>query len=203
MRSIGNCKIGFRSANNFLTKKILLIAIAAAFAIYVIATSGPAGLVVLAIPLIFSGFLIMLNKRSLKVISFGDMFKKDYLDVLPLSISINPECFDLKISGAEIINRKVVDEIYHFKPNKNDELIYYKNSGLFKFNISSVDVSVISPNNKTVTRKLKKSLFGFYTHKKTGLEIAQELKTNGFNIFIAENEQTKNKIKEDNDENNK
>ena len=143
MRSIGTCKIGFRSANSFIRKKVLLILIATALFVYIMATSGLVGLIVLLIPISISGLLMMLRKMSMKVFSFGDMFKKDILDELPLEISINPDVFDIKINKAEIINGNVVDEIYHFKPVKENELIYYKNTGLFKFNIPSVNVSII------------------------------------------------------------
>lgn len=199
MRSIGTCKIGFRSANSFIRKKVLLILIATALFIYIMATSGLAGLIVLLIPISLSGLLMMLRKMSVKVISFGNMFKKDILDELPLGISINPDSFDVKISRAEIINGKVVDEIYHFKPVKENELIYYKNSGLFKFNIPSVNVSIIYPDGKIVETTLNKSLFGFYTNRKTGLEIVEELKKNNFNIFVAENELEKQQKNKSND----
>lgn len=199
MRSIGTCKIGFRSANSFIRKKVLLILIATALFVYIMATSGLVGLIVLLIPISISGLLMMLRKMSMKVFSFGDMFKKDILDELPLEISINPDVFDIKINKAEIINGKVVDEIYHFKPVKENELIYYKNTGLFKFNIPSINVSIIYPDGKITETTLNKSLFGFYTNRKTGLEIVEELKKNNFNIFVAENElekQQKNKSNE-------
>ena len=199
MRSIGTCKIGFRSANSFIRKKVLLILIATALFIYIMATSGLAGLIVLLIPISLSGLLMMLRKMSMKVVSFGDMFKKDILDELPLEISINPDVFDIKINKAEIINGNVVDEIYHFKPVKENELIYYKNTGLFKFNIPSVNVSIIYPDGKIVETTLNKSLFGFYTNRKTGLEIVEELKKNNFNIFVAENELEKQQKNKSND----
>lgn len=202
MRSLGNCKIGFRSANSFTKKKVLLIIVALSLFIYIMATSGLAGLLVLLIPISLSGLLMMLRKMSMKVFSFGDMFKQDILDILPVSVSITPESFDIKIDKAEIIDGKVVDEIYHFKPVKENELIYYKNSGLFKFNIPSVNVSIVYSDGKTVEKTLTKTLFGFYVNKKTGLEIVRELKENDFNIFIAENELKKKQKKQKEKQNN-
>lgn len=199
MRNIGTCKIGFRSANSFMKKKILLCIIALGLFAYIMATSGLAGLIVLLIPICFSGLLMMLRKMSLKVISFGDMFKKDILDELPIDIAISSESFDVKINKAEIIDGKIVDEIYHFKPIKENELIYYKNSGLFKFNIPSVNVSIVYPDGKIKETVLNKSLFGFYVNRKTGLEIVEELKENNFNIFVAENELKKQQKNKSND----
>lgn len=199
MRNIGTCKIGFRSANSFIKKKVLLGIIALGLFAYIMATSGLAGLIVLLIPICFSGLLMMLRKMSLKVISFGDMFKKDILDELPIDVAISSESFDVKINKAEIIDGKIVDEIYHFKPIKENELIYYKNSGLFKFNIPSVNVSIIYPDGQIKETVLKKSLFGFYVNRKTGLEIVEELKENNFNIFVAENELKKQQKNKSND----
>lgn len=199
MRNIGTCKIGFRSANSFIKKKVLLGIIALGLFAYIMATSGLAGLIVLLIPICFSGLLMMLRKMSLKVISFGDMFKKDILDELPIDIAISSESFDVKINKAEIIDGKIVDEIYHFKPIKENELIYYKNSGLFKFNIPSVNVSIVYPDGKIKETMLNKSLFGFYVNRKTGLEIVEELRKNNFNIFVAENELKKQQKNKSND----
>lgn len=196
MKNIGVCKVGFRSANSFIVKKVILILIAVALFVYIMATSGLAGLLVLLIPIGISALLMMLRRMSLNVFSFGDMFKKNFLDELPLEVSVNSEFFDVKIKNAERINGKVVDVVYHFKPNKENELIYYKNIGLFKFNTPSVDVSIIYSDGKLEKRVLNKALFGFYVNQKTGLEIVQELKQNNFNIFVAENElkkQQKNK----------